>query len=126
MSAWTAFNWFGIKISDGSFIHGNETSCSTKCAEFLDQISDYKLLKKDSAPWSYFTFIRIAPHKRILFSRRTAYKNMYRNAVVVTAKCMHMSKVSRSRGSCSPVIKRGTKACNETENHICAQSGKYR
>jgi hypothetical protein len=29
--------------------HGNEPSVSLKGGEFLDQLSDYKLLKKDSA-----------------------------------------------------------------------------
>jgi hypothetical protein len=28
--------------------HGNEPSCSTTCREFLDQLIDYQLLKKDS------------------------------------------------------------------------------
>jgi hypothetical protein len=30
--------------------HGNEISGSIKGGEFLDYISDYQLLKKDSAP----------------------------------------------------------------------------
>jgi len=34
--------------------HGNEPSGSIKGRELLDQLSDYKLFKKDSAPWSYF------------------------------------------------------------------------
>jgi hypothetical protein len=37
----------------GSCVDGNETSCSIKeCGELLDWLSDYLLLKKDSAPWS--------------------------------------------------------------------------
>jgi hypothetical protein len=28
--------------------HGNEPSCSMKCGEFLDLLSGYQLLKKDS------------------------------------------------------------------------------
>jgi hypothetical protein len=32
--------------------HGNETSGSIKGGEFLDQLSDYWFLKKDSTPWS--------------------------------------------------------------------------
>jgi hypothetical protein len=32
--------------------HGNEPSGSIKGGEFLDLLSDYYLLKKDSAPWS--------------------------------------------------------------------------
>jgi hypothetical protein len=31
--------------------HGNEPPGSIKGEEFLDQLSDYKLLKNDSAPW---------------------------------------------------------------------------
>ena len=31
---------------------GNETSGSTKCGEFLDQLRTGQLLKKDSATWS--------------------------------------------------------------------------
>jgi hypothetical protein len=33
----------------GSREHGNEQSCYIKGREFLDQLSDYWLLKKDSA-----------------------------------------------------------------------------
>jgi hypothetical protein len=36
----------------GSCGHGNETSGSTKGGEFLDYLSNYQLIKKDSAPWS--------------------------------------------------------------------------
>jgi hypothetical protein len=32
--------------------HGNEPSCVIKGGKFLDQLSDYKFLKKDPAPWS--------------------------------------------------------------------------
>jgi hypothetical protein len=31
--------------------HGNEPSGSMKCCEFLEQLSDRRLLKEDSAPW---------------------------------------------------------------------------
>jgi hypothetical protein len=33
--------------------HGNEPSGSIKGGEFLDQLNEYWLLKKDSAPWCY-------------------------------------------------------------------------
>ena len=33
---------------------GDERAGSTKCGEFLDQLRDYQLLKRDSAPWNYF------------------------------------------------------------------------
>jgi hypothetical protein len=32
--------------------HGNEPSDPIKGGEFLDKLSDYQVLKKDSAPWS--------------------------------------------------------------------------
>jgi hypothetical protein len=35
----------------GSFEYGNEPSGSIKGEEFLDQLSNYLLLKKDSAQW---------------------------------------------------------------------------
>jgi hypothetical protein len=35
----------------GSCEHGNEPSGSLKEGEFLGQLSDFWLLKKDSAPW---------------------------------------------------------------------------
>jgi hypothetical protein len=37
----------------GSCEHGSGHSVSIKGAKFLDQLSDYELLKEDSAPWSY-------------------------------------------------------------------------
>jgi hypothetical protein len=33
--------------------HGDEHMGSIKGGEFLDKLSDYYLLKKDSASWSY-------------------------------------------------------------------------
>jgi hypothetical protein len=36
----------------GSCEYGNEPSGSIKGGEFLDWLSDYELLKMDSAPWS--------------------------------------------------------------------------
>jgi hypothetical protein len=37
----------------GSCEHGNEPSGSIKCWEVLEWLSDWRLLKKDSAPWNY-------------------------------------------------------------------------
>jgi hypothetical protein len=37
----------------GSCEHGNEPSGSIKCGDFVYQLSDYQLLKKDSAPCSW-------------------------------------------------------------------------
>jgi hypothetical protein len=36
----------------GSVGHGNEPSGSIKGGEFINYLSDYYLLEKDSAPWS--------------------------------------------------------------------------
>jgi hypothetical protein len=36
----------------GSCEYDNETSGSVNGGEFLDQLSDCQLLKKDSAPWN--------------------------------------------------------------------------
>jgi hypothetical protein len=41
-----------IKPVAGSCEHINETSASIIGRDFLDQLKDYQLLKKDSAPWS--------------------------------------------------------------------------
>jgi hypothetical protein len=37
--------------SEGSREHGNELSVSIKYSEILEYLSDWRLLKKDSAPW---------------------------------------------------------------------------
>jgi hypothetical protein len=34
--------------------HGNEPSCSIKGGEFIDQLNEYQVFKKDSAPWRVF------------------------------------------------------------------------
>jgi hypothetical protein len=39
---------------EGSCEHGNEHSGSIKYWEILEKLSDWWLLKKDSATWSYF------------------------------------------------------------------------
>jgi hypothetical protein len=36
----------------GSCEHGNEPQGPIKDVEFLDLVSDYQLLREDSAPWS--------------------------------------------------------------------------
>jgi hypothetical protein len=50
---WTGRIWLRIEPAVGSSEHGNETSGSLKAWEFLDWLSGYKLLKKDSARWSW-------------------------------------------------------------------------
>jgi hypothetical protein len=37
---------------EGSCEHGNESSCSIKYWEILEYLSDWRLLKKGSTPWS--------------------------------------------------------------------------
>jgi hypothetical protein len=37
---------------EGSCEHANEILGSIKCWEILEQLSDWRLLKKDSTPWS--------------------------------------------------------------------------
>jgi hypothetical protein len=37
---------------EGSCEHGDEPSGPIKGRKFLDEVSDYQLLKKDSSPWS--------------------------------------------------------------------------
>jgi hypothetical protein len=46
-------DWIHV-VQDGAGCceHGNEPSGSIKCGEFLDQLSDCQLLKKNSARWS--------------------------------------------------------------------------
>jgi hypothetical protein len=36
---------------EGSCGHGNEPSGSVKCWKILEELSNWWLLKKDSAPW---------------------------------------------------------------------------
>jgi hypothetical protein len=37
---------------EGSYEHGNEPSGSIKWCEIYDRLNDWRLLKKDSAPWT--------------------------------------------------------------------------
>jgi hypothetical protein len=39
---------------EGSYEHGNEPVCYIKCWEVLEQLRNCRLLRKGSAPWSYF------------------------------------------------------------------------
>jgi hypothetical protein len=36
----------------GCCVYGDEPSGSIKCGEFLEKLRTFKLLRKDSAPWS--------------------------------------------------------------------------
>jgi len=42
----------GYGLLAGCCEHGNEPSGCIICWEFLDDVTDYKLLKNDSAAWS--------------------------------------------------------------------------
>jgi hypothetical protein len=37
--------------------HGNELRVPWKAGKFLDQLSEYQFLKKDSAPWSWLVTV---------------------------------------------------------------------
>jgi hypothetical protein len=52
MDIWTGLIWLRIGASGSSFEHGNEYSCSVKCREILEELSDWELFKKSSASWS--------------------------------------------------------------------------
>jgi hypothetical protein len=41
--------------------HGKELSGSIRSGKYLDYMSDYELLKMDSAPWSYNLFANDQP-----------------------------------------------------------------
>jgi hypothetical protein len=52
---------------EGSFEHGNEPLGSIKCWEILEQLSNWWLFKKDSAPWSLFNSrVRVTSHANII------------------------------------------------------------
>jgi hypothetical protein len=54
---WTGLMWLRKGTSvEGSCEHGNEPSGSTKCWKILEQLRDWPLLKKDSAPQSWLIF----------------------------------------------------------------------
>jgi hypothetical protein len=46
---WEGVDWINL-AQDGE--HGDETSNAIKGGEFLDYLSNYQLLRMDSAPWS--------------------------------------------------------------------------
>jgi hypothetical protein len=48
----TGFNWFRVGPLAGFCEHANRLFSSIKGGEFLDQLRDYLLFIKDSAPWS--------------------------------------------------------------------------
>jgi hypothetical protein len=51
---WDGMDWIDLAQGpvEGSCEHGNEHSCSIKCWEIVEWLRNWRLLKKDSAPWS--------------------------------------------------------------------------
>jgi hypothetical protein len=49
--------WYGLDWSGSGEGHGNEPSSSIKCWEVLELLHNWRLLKKDSAPWSYLSLL---------------------------------------------------------------------
>jgi hypothetical protein len=47
------FIWLTQGPVEGSCKHGHEPSDSIKCWEILESVTNWRLPKKDSAPWSY-------------------------------------------------------------------------
>jgi hypothetical protein len=68
---WTGFIWLSIATSWEYYEYGNKFSGPIQCGEFLDHLSDYQLLKKDAAVWSYDLSIEwvmvITPFKSVGF-----------------------------------------------------------
>jgi hypothetical protein len=52
MRVLNGFNWLRIGPSGRVFQHCNELSVPKKGGEFLNQLKDYQLLKKDGSAWS--------------------------------------------------------------------------
>jgi hypothetical protein len=49
---WAGYSWLRIRSGDDFSEHGDALSGSVNGGGFVDQLSDYQLLKKDSASWS--------------------------------------------------------------------------
>jgi hypothetical protein len=59
---------------EGSYEYGNKTSGAVKSGEFLDQLRNYKLLKKVFAPWSSLTVIE--PFLKIILIPQSSRTNL--------------------------------------------------
>jgi hypothetical protein len=46
----TGLIWLGIGTSGGICEHGNEISCSVKCYVIVEQLHNWRILKKGSSP----------------------------------------------------------------------------
>jgi hypothetical protein len=69
----------------GSCEHDNKPSGSIKCWEFLEELGNWRLLEKDSAPWTYLvasfsgplhTFVRVKSFVRLLLCGSKASKEL--------------------------------------------------
>jgi hypothetical protein len=49
--------WLGMGLVTGFCEHCDELLVAIKCGKFPDQLSDCKLLKKESAQWSSNKFV---------------------------------------------------------------------
>jgi hypothetical protein len=49
---WTGMIWLRIETSGGSYEHGDEPLVPVECLEILEQLSDWRFLKKNTAAWS--------------------------------------------------------------------------
>jgi hypothetical protein len=48
---WIGLIWLRIKTVEGSWEHGNESSGSIQCWKVIEQLHNWRLLKKGSDPW---------------------------------------------------------------------------
>jgi hypothetical protein len=49
---WGGMDWLSIGPVESFCEHGNKPSASIKCWKILGWLSEWRLLKKSSAPWS--------------------------------------------------------------------------
>jgi hypothetical protein len=66
--------WTGSPIPEECAVvryceHDNETWGSTEAGKFLDQLSDYQFLRKDSASWKFDLNTYICVMYRLLYSK---------------------------------------------------------
>jgi hypothetical protein len=71
---------------EGSSGRGNEPLCSLKHWEILERLSDWWLLKKDSAAWSY-TWESIVIEKSVLILKFTHVMQNFNFCVVYECMC---------------------------------------
>jgi hypothetical protein len=49
---WTRLLWLRTGTREGFYEHGNKPSCSMKYWRIPEKLNDWRLLQKDSDPWS--------------------------------------------------------------------------